>query len=94
EVEVDAPAEYALEQNYPNPFNPSTNINFSIAEASFVKIAVYNLLGQQVDLLLDEFREAGLHTVSFDASQLPSGAYFYSIETPQFNQTRKMLLTK
>jgi hypothetical protein len=94
EVEVDAPAEYALEQNYPNPFNPSTNINFSIAEASFVKIAVYNLLGQQVDLLLDEFREAGLHTVSFDASQLPSGAYFYSIETPQFKQTKKMLLAK
>jgi hypothetical protein len=94
EVEVDAPAEYALEQNYPNPFNPSTNINFSIAEASAVKLVVYNLLGQQVDLLIDEFREAGLHTVSFDASQLPSGAYFYSIETPLFKQTKKMLLSK
>jgi hypothetical protein len=93
-VEVDAPTEYALEQNYPNPFNPSTNISFSIAEASVVKIAVFNLLGQQVNLLLDEFREAGLHTVSFNASQLPSGAYFYTIETPQFKQTKKMLLAK
>ncbi len=94
EVEVIAPAVFALEQNYPNPFNPSTNINFSIAEASVVKIAVYNLLGQEVAELVNEFKAAGLHTVNFDASEFPSGAYFYSIETPQFRQTRKMLLTK
>jgi hypothetical protein len=94
EVEVIAPAVFALEQNYPNPFNPSTNINFSIAEASVVKIAVYNLLGQEVAELVNEFKAVGLHTVNFDASEFPSGAYFYSIETPQFRQTRKMLLTK
>jgi hypothetical protein len=94
EVEVIAPAIFALDQNYPNPFNPSTNINFSIAEASVVKIAVYNLLGQEVAELVNEFKAAGLHTVNFDASEFPSGAYFYSIETPQFRQTRKMLLTK
>jgi len=94
EVEVIAPAVFALEQNYPNPFNPSTNINFSIAEASIVKIAVYNLLGQEVAELVNEFKAAGLYTVNFDASEFPSGAYFYSIETPQFRQTRKMLLTK
>jgi len=94
EVEVIAPAVFALEQNYPNPFNPSTNINFSIAEASVVKMAVYNLLGQKVAVILDEFREAGLHSVTFNASDLPSGAYFYTIETPQFKQTKKMLLTK
>jgi len=94
EVEVIAPAVFALEQNYPNPFNPSTNINFSIAEASVVKIAVYNLLGQEVAELVNEFKAAGLYTVNFDASEFPSGAYFYSIETPQFRQTRKMLLTK
>ncbi len=93
-VEVDAPAEYALEQNYPNPFNPSTNINFSIAEASVVKIAVYNLLGQEVAELVNEFKAAGLYIVNFDASEFPSGAYFYTIETPQFRQTRKMLLAK
>ena len=94
EVEVNAPAEYALEQNYPNPFNPSTTINYSIAEAGIVKIAVYNLLGQEVALIVNEFKEAGLHSVNFDASSLTSGAYFYTIETPQFKQTRKMLLAK
>ena len=94
EAEVVSPAVYALEQNYPNPFNPTTNINFSIAEAGFVKLAVYNLLGQQVKVLLNEFEEAGRHEVTFDASSLTSGAYFYTIETPQFRQTRKMLLAK
>jgi len=94
EVEVNSPAVYALEQNYPNPFNPSTTINFSIAEASVVKIAIYNLLGQEVALPVNEFKEPGTHTITFDASELTSGAYFYTIETPQFKQTRKMLLAK
>lgn len=94
EVEVNAPAEFSLEQNYPNPFNPSTLINYSIAEASLVKIAVYNLLGQEVALIVNEFKDAGQHSVNFNASGLTSGAYFYSIETPFFKQTRKMLLTK
>jgi len=94
EVEVNAPAEYALEQNYPNPFNPSTTINYSIAEAGLVKISVYNLLGQEVALIVNEFKEAGQHNVSFDASGLTSSAYFYTIETPEFRQTRKMLLAK
>jgi hypothetical protein len=94
EAEVVAPAVYALEQNYPNPFNPSTSINFSIADAGVVKLAVYNMLGQEVKLLLDEFKEAGPHTITFDASLMTSGAYFYTMETAQFKQTRKMLLTK
>jgi len=94
EAEVNSPAVYALEQNYPNPFNPSTTINYSIAEAGIVKIAVYNLLGQEVALIVNEFKEAGAHAVTFNASQLTSGAYFYTIETPQFKQTRKMLLAK
>jgi hypothetical protein len=93
-VEVETPAEYALEQNYPNPFNPTTNITFSLAEASVVKMAVYNLLGQKVSVILDEQREAGSHSITFDASELPSGTYFYTIETPEFRQTKKMILTK
>jgi hypothetical protein len=93
-VEVDSPADFALEQNYPNPFNPSTTINYSIAEASVVKIAVYNLLGQKVAGIFDEYQEAGLHSVTFNASELPSGTYFYTIETPQYKQTKKMLLAK
>lgn len=94
EVEVNAPAEFALEQNYPNPFNPSTTINYSIAEAGLVKIAVYNLLGQEIALIVNEFKEAGLHSIDFNAAQLTSGAYFYTIETPHFKQTKKMLLAK
>lgn len=85
---------YRLDQNYPNPFNPSTTINFSITEASLVKIAVYNLLGQEVAMLLNEFKEAGPHTITFDASELTSGVYFYTIETPQFKETRKMVQAK
>lgn len=94
EVEVNAPLDFSLEQNFPNPFNPSTTINYSIAEASLVKIAVYNLLGQEVALIVNEFKGAGQYSVQFDASFLTSGAYFYTIETPQFKQTRKMLLAK
>jgi hypothetical protein len=94
EVEVNAPAEFSLDQNYPNPFNPSTTINYSIAEPTLVKIAVYNLLGQEVALVVNEFKEAGQHNVNFNASALTSGAYFYTIETPQFKQTKKMLLAK
>ncbi len=85
---------FRLEQNYPNPFNPSTTINFRIAEASVVKIIIYNLLGQEVAFPLNEFMEAGSHSITFDASDLTSGAYFYTIETPQFKQTRKMILAK
>ena len=85
---------FRLEQNYPNPFNPSTTINFRIAEASVVKIIIYNLLGQEVAFPLNEFMEAGSHSIIFDASDLTSGAYFYTIETPQFKETRKMILTK
>jgi len=93
-VDVIAPAVYSLEQNYPNPFNPSTSIDFSIAEPGLVKLAVYNLLGQEVKSLVNEFKEAGPHTIIFDASNLTSGVYFYKLESAQFSQTRKMLLTK
>jgi len=93
-VEVNAPAEYSLEQNYPNPFNPSTNISFSLAEAGVVKMAVYDMLGQKVSVILDEFREAGYYSMTFNASDLPSGTYFYTLETSKFRQTKKMILTK
>ncbi len=94
EVEVDVPSVYSLEQNYPTPFNPSTEIRFSLADAGNVKLTVYNLLGQEVSTLINGFKEAGTHTVNFDASGLTSGAYFYKIETPFFNQTKKMILSK
>jgi hypothetical protein len=94
EVEVTTPSVYALEQNYPNPFNPSTSINYSIGEPGIVKLALYNLLGQEVKQLVNEFKEAGPHTITFDASSLTSGSYFYILETSQFKQTKKMVLVK
>lgn len=94
EIDVLTPSVYALEQNYPNPFNPITNINFSLAEPELVKLAVFDLLGQEVKSLINEFREAGPHSISFDASSFPSGTYFYKIETGNFSETKKMLLMK
>ena len=74
-VDVTAPLEFALGQNYPNPFNPTTTINFSLAEPTFVKLAIYNLLGEEVEVLKNEYMNAGSFNVSFDASSLPSGMY-------------------
>jgi hypothetical protein len=93
-IDVTPPLEFALSQNYPNPFNPTTNIKYSITENSNVKLSVFNLLGQEVKVIVDGFQEAGFYDVSFDASDLPSGTYFYKIETAQFTQTKKMLLAK
>lgn len=88
------PTEYALSQNYPNPFNPSTTINFSIPESGVVTLKVLNLLGQEVATLFNGEKAAGNYRVTFDASSLASGIYFYSIEANNFTSTRKMVLLK
>jgi len=88
------PLEFELSQNYPNPFNPTTTIGFSLPEASDVRIEVYNILGQRVGVLLDEFRDAGYHSVIWDAGNVPSGVYFYRIITRDFVDSRKMRLLK
>ena len=88
------PKEYELAQNFPNPFNPATTIRFTIPEAGNVKLKVYNLLGQEVKTLVNEYREAGAYTINFDASNLNSGMYIYKIEAGSFTQTRKMTLIK
>jgi hypothetical protein len=88
------PAEFVLDQNYPNPFNPTTSIYFSLAEPTFVKLAVYNLLGEVVQVLKNENLNAGSYNVTFDAASLPSGMYLYKIETAQFTSVRKMMLMK
>src|SRR5574338_750165 len=93
-VDVTAPLQFALNQNYPNPFNPTTAINFSIAEPTFVKLAVFNLLGQEVEVLKNEYMNAGTYNVTFDAASLPSGMYLYKIETAQYSSVRKMMLMK
>ena len=93
-AEISAPFEFALNQNYPNPFNPTTSINFSLAEPSLVKLSVYNLLGEEVQVLKNEFMNAGSFNITFDAASLPSGMYLYKIETSQFSSVRKMMLMK
>jgi len=93
-VDVELPLEYALEQNYPNPFNPSTKIIYSIPEDGFVKLAVYNLLGEEVATVVNSFQKADRYEVNFNASGLSSGIYVYKIESTNFSASRKLVLMK
>jgi len=88
------PKNFNLYQNYPNPFNPTTNIQYDLPKDNFVSIKVYDLLGKQIAELVNEYKQAGSYLVSFDASKLASGIYFYKIETREFVQTKRMLLVK
>ena len=88
------PSEFSLSQNYPNPFNPSTTIDFSVVERGIVTLKVYNLLGQEVALLVNEEKTAGHYNVQFNASQLASGMYVYRLQTENFTSTKKMILMK
>ncbi|MBL1211976.1 MAG: T9SS type A sorting domain-containing protein [Ignavibacteriae bacterium] len=92
--EVVIPEEYSLAQNYPNPFNPSTTIEYTMPEAGLVKIVVYNVLGQEIVSLVNQMKSQGSHKVTFDASNLPSGIYFYKMESNNFVQTKKLMLLK
>jgi len=88
------PENYSLEQNYPNPFNPSTKIKYQIADAGFVKLQVFNILGNEVATLINREMQPGSYEVNFDASNLPSGIYFYTLNSAKFTQTKKMILLK
>lgn len=89
------PEKFELKQNYPNPFNPSTSIEFNIPASSFVTLKVYDVLGRQVAVLADEFRQAGSHKISYDAGRLSSGIYYYTLSTDKgFSETKKMVLNK
>lgn len=83
-----------LEQNFPNPFNPSTNIVYTIPKAGYVRLAVFNLLGQEVASIFEGTQSAGTYEVTFDKAGLPTGIYFYRIQAPGFAETRKMVITK
>ena len=85
---------FKLEQNYPNPFNPTTNFQYSIASRQFVNLKIFNVLGQEIETLVNEEKPAGNYEVEFNAANLPSGVYFYRIQAGSFNQVRKMLLIK
>ena len=88
------PNAYSLEQNYPNPFNPSTTIRFSIPEAGMVNLTVYNLLGEKVGEILNQELVTNTYEITYDASNLSSGVYFYTIRTNDYVATKKMLLLK
>ena len=94
ESENEIPTSFALDQNYPNPFNPVTTIGFSLARAQHVRLVVYDLLGQEVRVLLDGVRTAARHRVSFDASNLASGTYLYVLRTEEETAVRTMALLK
>jgi hypothetical protein len=85
---------YKLSQNYPNPFNPTTSISYSIPEKSFVKLEIFNTLGQKVKTLVNEEKESGNYSINFRAENIPSGMYLYKLSTGKFSETKKMLLLK
>ena len=85
---------YELRQNYPNPFNPATEIHYSVSGTDPVKLAVYDVLGREVVVLVDERKTGGTYTVRFDGTGFASGVYFYRLTSGSFPRTLPMLLLK
>lgn len=94
EISSHLPLAYRLDNNYPNPFNPKTVIEYSLPQTEMVSLKVFNVLGQEVAKLKHEVQRAGRYRVSFDASNLATGLYFYRLQTPNFVQVKKMILVK
>jgi hypothetical protein len=92
--ETNSPGRFVLLQNYPNPFNPSTTIKYELPRASQVTLTVYDILGREVSVLVNEKKGVGVHEVKFDGSGLSSGVYFYRLRDGDFIQTRKLLLLR
>ncbi len=90
----EVPTQYTLFQNYPNPFNPTTNIKFNLPKEAKVKLTIYDAIGKEITTLVDGQMSAGSHVVTFNATNLASGVYFYRIEAGSFRMTNKMLLMK
>jgi hypothetical protein len=95
EVEIDlAPSEFVLYQNYPNPFNPSTKIQYALSSQQYTTLKIYNVLGNEMQTLVDEVKPAGLHEVTVDAANFPSGIYFYKLRVGSLVETKKMTLLR
>jgi hypothetical protein len=90
----EVPEKFSLAQNYPNPFNPATNIKVNISKSGFVSLKVFDITGREAAVLIDEEMNAGIYNVDFNAMSLPSGVYFYRLETDSFSDTKKMILVK
>jgi hypothetical protein len=94
EVDLGLPRKFELSQNFPNPFNPTTTISFTLPESGNINLTVYNIIGEQVEQLFNGYKEAGIHTINFNASELNSGIYIYKIEANGLTKSRKMMLVK
>jgi hypothetical protein len=88
------PAEYFLSYNYPNPFNPNTKIIYSVPQISNVSIKIYDVLGTEIETLVNETKAAGTYELTWNAGNLPSGVYFYRLEAGEVNQIKKMILLR
>ena len=93
-VSGEIPREYSLSQNYPNPFNPVTNIKFSVPLAGFVKLAVYDIMGREVNTLVSQTLKPGVYLADWNASMITSGVYFYKLTAGSFSETKRMILVK
>jgi hypothetical protein len=88
------PLTFGLSQNYPNPFNPSTRISFQVPEKSNINVSIYDILGNKITTLLNEIKQPGQYDITFDASRLSSGVYFYKLQSDKFVITKKMAFIK
>lgn len=93
-IEIELPTEFVLAQNYPNPFNPTTNIQYAIGSKQHVTLKVFDVLGNEIATLVDEYKPAGSYTINFDASKLSSGVYFYKLSVGNEIKTNKMILLR
>ena len=93
-IAKEVPDKFSLFQNYPNPFNPTTKIKFQIAKSSFVTLKIYDILGREVETLVNEKQTAGTYQAEWDGSIFASGIYFYKLQTESFSETKKMMLIR
>jgi hypothetical protein len=94
EQTAELPNGYSLSQNYPNPFNPSTTIKYSVPERSRVTLTIYGILGNEIETLINEEKEAGSYAVTWSNQRLATGVYFYRLTAGKYTQTRKMMLVR
>ena len=88
------PEKFTLYQNYPNPFNPATTIKYSIPKASFVTLKVYDILGREINTLVNKEQKVGVYKIQFNSNKLSSGVYFYKITAGNFVNTKKFIILK